>query len=106
MAFTSQQIVDYLLANPGMTDAQIVAAMETFQISPAQMAAAVNLPVGEVVSRVAPTVPINQGILLGDTWIMPNYSYKSFISHIKKMAYADDSNFFDCFIPLVFNLDK
>jgi len=29
MAVTSAQIVDFLLANPGMTDAQIVAAMET-----------------------------------------------------------------------------
>ena len=57
MAFTSQQIVDYLLANPGMTDAQIVAAMETFQISPAQMAAAVNLDEGAVASRVAATIP-------------------------------------------------
>lgn len=56
MAFTSQQIVDYLLANPGMTDAQIVAAMETFQISPAQMASAVGLSEGEVVSRIVPVL--------------------------------------------------
>ena len=39
------------------------------------------------------------------TWIMPNYSYKSFISHIKKMAYADDSNFFDCFIDRYYTLN-
>ena len=73
MAFTSQQIVDYLLANPGMTDAQIVAAMETFQISPAQMAAAVNLDEGAVASRVAATVPQGQTITLGDTIIQPVY---------------------------------
>ena len=76
MAFTSQQIVDYLLANPGMTDAQIVAAMETFQISPAQMAAAVNLPVGEVVSRVAATVPEGMSVTLGDTRIAPQYEVR------------------------------
>lgn len=73
MAFTSQQIVDYLLANPGMTDAQIVAAMETFQISPAQMAAAVGLDEGAVASRVAATVPQGQTITLGDTIIQPVY---------------------------------
>ena len=73
MAVTSAQIVDFLVANPGMTDAQIVAAMEQYGVSPAQMATAVGLDVGEVVSRVAETVPINQGILLGDTWVMPNY---------------------------------
>ena len=56
MAFTSQQIVDYLLANPGMTDAQIVAAMETFQISPAQMASAVGLKESDVVSRIVPVL--------------------------------------------------
>lgn len=39
------------------------------------------------------------------TWIMPNYSYKSFISHIKKMAYSDDSNFFDCFIDRYYTLN-
>ena len=76
MAFTSQQIVDYLLANPGMTDAQIVAAMETFQISPAQMAAAVNLPVGEVVSRVAATIPEGMSVTLGDTRIAPQYEVR------------------------------
>ena len=73
MAFTSQQIVDYLLANPGMTDAQIVAAMETFQISPAQMAAAVNLDEGAVLSRVAATVPPGSSVTLGDTRIAPQY---------------------------------
>ena len=40
MAFTSQQIVDYLLANPGMTDAQIATYMDQNQIDPRQMQAA------------------------------------------------------------------
>jgi len=76
MAFTSQQIVDYLLANPGMTDAQIVAAMETFQISPAQMAAAVGLDEGAVVSRVAATIPEGMSVTLGDTRIAPQYEVR------------------------------
>ena len=73
MAFTSQQIVDYLLANPGMTDAQIVAAMEQYGVSPAQMAQAVGLDEGEVAARAAATVPYGQATLLGDTWVQPNY---------------------------------
>jgi hypothetical protein len=56
MAVTSAQIVDFLVANPGMTDAQIVAAMETFQISPAQMASAVGLKEAEVVARIVPVL--------------------------------------------------
>jgi hypothetical protein len=39
------------------------------------------------------------------TWLMPNYSYKSLIHHIKKMAYRDDSNFFDCFIDRYYILN-
>jgi hypothetical protein len=73
MAVTSAQIVDFLLANPGMTDDQIVKAMEVNGVSPAQMAQAVGLDVGEVVSRVAATVPSGQSIILGDTRIAPQY---------------------------------
>jgi hypothetical protein len=73
MAVTSAQIVDFLLANPGMTDAEIVTAMETYGVSPTQMAQAVGLPEGEVVSRVAATVPSGQSIILGDTRIAPQY---------------------------------
>ena len=57
MAVTSAQIVDFLLANPGMTDAQIVAAMEQYGVSPAQMAQAVGLDEGAVAARAAATVP-------------------------------------------------
>jgi hypothetical protein len=73
MAVTSEQIVDFLLANPGMTDAQIVGAMEQYGVSPEQMATAVGLDVGEVVSRVAETVPQGQTITLGDTIVQPEY---------------------------------
>tara|TARA_R110000772_G_scaffold216253_1_gene326765 strand:- start:2370 stop:4007 length:1638 start_codon:yes stop_codon:yes gene_type:complete len=75
MAYTNREIVDYLLANPDMSDAQIVKAMETFKISPAQMAEAVSLPVGDVISRVAATVPSGSSITLGDTVVSPNYQY-------------------------------
>jgi len=73
MAVTSAQIVDFLLKNPEMDDAQIVKAMETYGISPSQMAQAVGLDVGEVVSRVAVTVPQGQTITLGDTIVAPEY---------------------------------
>ena len=73
MAVTSQQIVDFLLANPGMSDAQIVAAMEQYGVSPAQMATAVGLDEGAVASRVAATVPQGQTVTLGDTIIQPVY---------------------------------
>ncbi len=73
MAVTSAQIVDFLTANPGMSDAQIVTAMEQYGVSPAQMAQAVGLNEGEVASRVAATVPPGQSITLGDTIVQPQY---------------------------------
>lgn len=57
MAVTSEQIIDFLLANPGMTDAQIVSAMEQNGVSPAQMAAAVGLPASEVESKYNAALP-------------------------------------------------
>jgi hypothetical protein len=47
--------------------------METYGVSPAQMAQAVGLSEGEVVARVAATVPPNQTITLGDTIVQPQY---------------------------------
>ena len=73
MAVTSAQIVDFLLANPGMTDAEIVTAMETYGVSPAQMAQAVGLDEGAVAARAAAVIPEGQAKLLGDTWVQPNY---------------------------------
>ena len=74
MAVSSQDIVNFLLANPGMSDAQIVSAMEQYGVSPAQMASAVGLSEGEVAARVAAVVPPNQTIQLGDTIVQPVYS--------------------------------
>jgi hypothetical protein len=73
MAISNQQIIDFLLANPGMTDDQIVTAMETYGISPAQMAQAVGLDEGAVAARAAATVPQGQTITLGDTIVQPVY---------------------------------
>jgi len=69
MAVTSAQIVDFLLANPGMSDAQIVGAMEQYGVSPAQMAQAVGLKEGDVAARVGAAIPPNQAVLLGDTYV-------------------------------------
>lgn len=73
MAVTSEQILGFLTANPDLTDAQIVAAMEQYGVSPAQMAQAVGIPEGEVAARVAATVPPGQTITLGDTIVQPQY---------------------------------
>lgn len=70
---TNAQILDFLKANPGLSDAQIVSSMKAYGISPSQMASAVGLSEGEVASRVAATVPYGQAVLLGDTWVQPNY---------------------------------
>jgi hypothetical protein len=39
------------------------------------------------------------------TWLIPNYSYKSAITHISKMAYSSDEHFFDCFIDRYYMLN-
>jgi hypothetical protein len=39
------------------------------------------------------------------TWIMPNYTYKEFITQVSKYAYKDDGNFFDCFIDRYYVLN-
>lgn len=68
---TDQQIKDFLATNP--SDAQIVKAMETYGVSPTQMAQVTGLPEGQVAARVAATVPPGQAVLLGDTWVQPQY---------------------------------
>jgi hypothetical protein len=39
------------------------------------------------------------------TWLIPNYSYKSAITHICKMAYGNEKQFFDCFIDRYYMLN-
>jgi hypothetical protein len=50
--------------------------MEQYGVSPAQMATAVGLPEGEVVSRVAATIPEGMSVTLGDTRIAPQYEVR------------------------------
>ena len=78
MAVTNRQIIDYLLANPNLSDAQIVSTMEQFKISPAQLASAVNLPEGQIATRVAATVPNGNTVQLGDTIVQPVYQVSGF----------------------------
>ena len=73
MAVSNEQIVSFLTSNPDLTDSQIVTAMETYGVSPAQMASAVGLDEGAVASRVAATIPQGQTITLGDTIVQPQY---------------------------------
>jgi hypothetical protein len=73
MAVSTQDIVNFLKANPGMNDTAIAKAMEQYGITPAQMAQATGLSEGQVVSRIAATIPYGQAKLLGDTWVQPNY---------------------------------
>ena len=51
MAVSSQQIVDFLLANPSMSDRDIAAAMDMYGVTPAMMAQAVGVPEVQVQQR-------------------------------------------------------
>ena len=73
MAVTNQQVLDFLKATPGMSDAQIFAAMRTFGVPPSQMAAVSGVPVNAIIARIAPLLPQNEAVLLGDTWMQAQY---------------------------------
>ena len=73
MAVTDQQIFDFFLGKP--TDEQTFAAMKTFGISPQRIAAATGAQLKDVISRLAPFLPRDQAVLLGDTWVQGNYAY-------------------------------
>jgi hypothetical protein len=47
--------------------------MKQFQITPAQMASAVGLSEGAILSRIAKTIPYGSSLILGDTIIVPEY---------------------------------
>jgi hypothetical protein len=68
---TDQQIRDFLANSP--TDAQIVAAMEQFGVSPTQLSSVVGMPEGQVVARIAATIPQGQSVIVGDTRVAPQY---------------------------------
>ena len=68
---TDQQIRDFLATGP--SDAQIVAAMGQFGVSPTQLSSVVGMPEGQVVARIAATVPPGQSVTVGDTVVQPQY---------------------------------
>jgi hypothetical protein len=65
----TQQVVDLLVKNPSITDAEIAKAMETYKVSPADLAKATVSDEGKIAARVAATLPANQAVLLGDTYV-------------------------------------
>ena len=73
MAITDQQIFDFFLGNP--TDDQTFEAMKTFGISPQRIATATGTKVEDIIPRLAPFLPRDKAVLLGDTWIQGNYQY-------------------------------
>ena len=54
MAVTNQELFNIFLANPNMSDAQIVSLMETRGISPEQVSSTFGIPVSQIVSRMTP----------------------------------------------------
>ena len=72
-AVTTAQIVDFLTTNPDLSDAAIVKVMETYKVSPAELAKAVGLPEGQISARIAETVAPGMSVTLGDTVIAPQY---------------------------------
>ena len=72
-AVKTAQIVDFLTKNPELSDAAIVKVMETYKVSPAELAKAVGLPEGTITARIAETVPNGATITLGDTVVQPVY---------------------------------
>jgi bacterioferritin-associated ferredoxin len=61
MAVTNEQISEYLAANPGLSDAEIAAAMAQHSVTPEQMAQVTGLGQDVVQARYdAATAPLSQ----------------------------------------------
>jgi hypothetical protein len=69
----AQKVLDLIASNPSITDGEIVSAMKQFNASPKDIAQSVGLSEGQVLSRIAATVPSGQSVTLGDTVIVPQY---------------------------------
>jgi hypothetical protein len=65
--------LESLTAIPNVTDQQIVSAMKTANVSPKNLADGLGISEGEVIARVAGSVPNGQTVQLGDTIIQPKY---------------------------------
>jgi hypothetical protein len=58
MAVSSQQIIDFLLANPNMSDAEIASVMNQFGVSPADVATATGADEATIQARFDEVAPI------------------------------------------------
>jgi len=65
--------IEGLTAIPNVTDQQIVTAMKAANVSPKNLADALGISEGEIIARVAGTVPNGQTVQLGDTIVQPKY---------------------------------
>jgi DNA-binding transcriptional regulator YhcF (GntR family) len=69
MAVTNAEILGWLKANPTASDADVATAMQVSGVSPSQLAQVIGSSEGVVAARVAATLPPNQAVLLGDTYV-------------------------------------
>jgi hypothetical protein len=60
MAVSNQDILNFLNANPGMSDAGIASAMQQYGVSPAQMAQATGTNVADIAARFEAATAPNQ----------------------------------------------
>jgi hypothetical protein len=70
MAITAQDVANYLQSNPGLSDAQIAAAMGQYQVNPSLVAQATGLPIETIQQRynaVAPTGQYSTSTTTGGT---------------------------------------
>jgi hypothetical protein len=65
--------IEGLTAIPNVTDRQIISAMKAANVSPKNLADGLGIAEGEVIARVAATVPYGSTIQLGDTIVQPVY---------------------------------
>ena len=72
MAATNQQVLDFLLSSPNLSDADIYSFMQAKGVSASQMSNATGVPLADIVSRVGDVAPQNVlggTILAGDSWL-------------------------------------
>jgi len=74
---TSTPIITQAAANPVVAQSLATQSVDSLikagNLNPTQIAAATGVPVGEILTKVASTVPQGQTITLGDTIIAPEY---------------------------------
>jgi hypothetical protein len=66
MAVSNQQVAAWFASNPGVSDAQIAAAMTQFGVTPAQITAVTGVPESQVAARVDAVLPRSN-------WDYPKY---------------------------------